>query len=421
MNFAVVLLFSLTLLHNICLPCTAIRFQYSSGRGRHSRTNFDFSGHGGHQYYYRSSYGGRQHNTNGQVDASQDHYKILEVDRSASDRDIKKAYRKKAVKHHPDRSDDPRAAEKFIKINQAYEVLSDRSKRREYDQLSGQGGHAYYHRPQWRQEWQNHQSRQRNHRGEPGFWEILLSQVPLLLILFYLLSALIPAPDHNGEQEEIENNNNSHRRQFSNQALRKEKKRNQEESKYPHLTNLDFDIPGKFTVLLMVSGPVLVTKVEKEKYRRIYDHLLKLKRGYQSERCLSFRKLVLREESDNIGLVDLSYKVWLRCLENHQKLYDEIPQFKVSLDDADSNNEEETVDGIRLDAVCIAWLSRKKLSVIGANLSVDNWIELLLEKDMLNRKVSLLLDGTIVGELKEVDNGCWPQLVVKSDSEYHNG
>lgn len=65
-----------------------------------------------------------------------DYYKILGVDRSASEDEIKRAYRKLALKYHPDRNpDDKQAEDKFKEINEAYQVLSDSEKRARYDQL----------------------------------------------------------------------------------------------------------------------------------------------------------------------------------------------------------------------------------------------------------------------------------------------
>ena len=65
-----------------------------------------------------------------------DYYKILGVDKKASQDDIKKAYRKLAVKYHPDKNKDNKAAEdKFKLINEANEVLSDPEKRKKYDTL----------------------------------------------------------------------------------------------------------------------------------------------------------------------------------------------------------------------------------------------------------------------------------------------
>lgn len=66
-----------------------------------------------------------------------DYYKILGVEKKASTADIKKAYRKLAMKYHPDRNPDNKAAEEHFKeINEANEVLSDPQKRAKYEQLS---------------------------------------------------------------------------------------------------------------------------------------------------------------------------------------------------------------------------------------------------------------------------------------------
>jgi molecular chaperone DnaJ len=71
---------------------------------------------------------------------AQDFYKILEVDKSATEADIKKAYRKLARKYHPDvNPNDPQAEKKFKDISEAYQTLSDPKKRQEYD-MYGSGG-----------------------------------------------------------------------------------------------------------------------------------------------------------------------------------------------------------------------------------------------------------------------------------------
>jgi len=65
-----------------------------------------------------------------------DYYNILGVDKNASAKDIKKAYRKLARKYHPDvNAGDKRAEERFKEINEAHQVLSDPAKRKKYDQL----------------------------------------------------------------------------------------------------------------------------------------------------------------------------------------------------------------------------------------------------------------------------------------------
>ncbi|HSD60257.1 MAG TPA: molecular chaperone DnaJ [Burkholderiales bacterium] len=71
--------------------------------------------------------------------AKRDYYEVLGVNRDASEEDIKKAYRKLAMKHHPDRNpDDKGAEEKFKEAKEAYEMLSDANKRAAYDRY----GHA---------------------------------------------------------------------------------------------------------------------------------------------------------------------------------------------------------------------------------------------------------------------------------------
>ena len=71
--------------------------------------------------------------------AKRDYYEILGVSKNASDDEIKKAYRKLAVKYHPDKNPGDKEAEaKFKEINEAHDVLSDKQKRARYDQF----GHA---------------------------------------------------------------------------------------------------------------------------------------------------------------------------------------------------------------------------------------------------------------------------------------
>ncbi|MGB0884727.1 MAG: DnaJ domain-containing protein, partial [Flavobacteriales bacterium] len=74
-----------------------------------------------------------------------DFYEILGVDKNADDKQIKKAYRKMAIKYHPDKNPDDASAEaKFKEAAEAYEVLSDGNKRARYDQYghAGMGGAA---------------------------------------------------------------------------------------------------------------------------------------------------------------------------------------------------------------------------------------------------------------------------------------
>ncbi|XP_078407911.1 dnaJ homolog subfamily B member 11 [Cetorhinus maximus] len=76
----------------------------------------------------------------GEVLTGRDFYKILGVSKSASVKDIKKAYRKLALQLHPDRNpDDPAAQDKFQDLGAAYEVLSDEEKRKQYDMYGEEG------------------------------------------------------------------------------------------------------------------------------------------------------------------------------------------------------------------------------------------------------------------------------------------
>ncbi|XP_043940483.1 dnaJ homolog subfamily B member 1 [Protopterus annectens] len=68
-----------------------------------------------------------------------DYYKILGIQKGSSDEEIKKAYRKQALKYHPDKNKSPGAEEKFKEIAEAYDVLSDQKKRDIYDKYGEEG------------------------------------------------------------------------------------------------------------------------------------------------------------------------------------------------------------------------------------------------------------------------------------------
>jgi len=74
-----------------------------------------------------------------------DYYEILGVAKNASENEIKKAYRKLALKYHPDRNKgDSQAEEKFKQISEAYAVLSDKDKKQQYDTFGSSGFHQRY-------------------------------------------------------------------------------------------------------------------------------------------------------------------------------------------------------------------------------------------------------------------------------------
>ena len=71
--------------------------------------------------------------------AKRDYYEVLGVSKGASQDEIKKAYRKLALQHHPDHNDEPGSEEKFKELSEAYGVLSDQEKRARYDRGGFEG------------------------------------------------------------------------------------------------------------------------------------------------------------------------------------------------------------------------------------------------------------------------------------------
>ena len=97
-----------------------------------------------------------------------DYYATLDVPRTASQADIKKAFRKLAREFHPDVAKDKKCAEeKFKEVNEAYEVLSDPEKRKKYDELGAnwKSGAEFRPPPGWEQSFGGGR---RTHSAGPG-------------------------------------------------------------------------------------------------------------------------------------------------------------------------------------------------------------------------------------------------------------
>jgi len=75
---------------------------------------------------------------------AKDYYAVLGITKSATEDDVKKAYRKQALKYHPDKNKSPGAEDKFKEIAEAYEVLSDPKKKGVYDRFGEEGERMLY-------------------------------------------------------------------------------------------------------------------------------------------------------------------------------------------------------------------------------------------------------------------------------------
>ena len=103
-----------------------------------------------------------------------DYYKILEVERSATADQVKRAYRKLARKYHPDVSKEKNAEARFKEVQEAYEVLKDPEKRAAYDQLGSdyRGGQSFKPPPEWGR---NFEFRSGGGREDAGFSDFFSS------------------------------------------------------------------------------------------------------------------------------------------------------------------------------------------------------------------------------------------------------
>jgi curved DNA-binding protein len=94
-----------------------------------------------------------------------DYYKILGIDKKASQAEIKKKFRKLAIQYHPDKNpNDVKAENKFKEVNEAYEVLGDANKRKKYDEL----GSNWKHYDQYKNARQGRRAGNYQYSGEYG-------------------------------------------------------------------------------------------------------------------------------------------------------------------------------------------------------------------------------------------------------------
>ncbi|CAN9499757.1 unnamed protein product [Ophioblennius macclurei] len=113
---------------------------------RHRGDRQDASTNGESESASAKSYTAEQLEAVRKIKSCKDYYQILGVEKTASEEDLKKAYRKLALKFHPDKNHAPGATEAFKAIGNAYAVLSNTEKRRQYDQYGEERTHPTRHR-----------------------------------------------------------------------------------------------------------------------------------------------------------------------------------------------------------------------------------------------------------------------------------
>jgi hypothetical protein len=149
------------------------------------------------------------------ADQEQDHYSVLGLTKSSSPKEIKSAYRRLALKWHPDKNENSKeSAQMFVQIGEAYEILSDAGKKREYDEGSQeQRFHHHHHQRQnmneqrwreyherrrrqaeemWRRE-QERQAREQQRQVEFQRWKVKLSEThhPSASLMFYVMNGVL--------------------------------------------------------------------------------------------------------------------------------------------------------------------------------------------------------------------------------------
>ena len=131
-----------------------------------------------------------------------DYYKILGVPRTATELQIKKAYRKLALELHPDKNTSPNAHDQFIKLTEAFEVLKSPKTRNHYDAIFQNSSSSYTSRQQeWKSDVEQKASKARG-KGEKYakdfdyFTEKVIKQTTLMLLLEIVLSLVFADITH---------------------------------------------------------------------------------------------------------------------------------------------------------------------------------------------------------------------------------
>ncbi len=178
------------------------------------RFKFNFNGGG---FHYRSSRGGgyqqqqQQRYQRAQQFQKKNYYSILGLTSSASEQDVRKAFKTLARKYHPDRNDAPEAKNKFVEINEAHSVLSDKALRREYDaerRIHTQSNHRHQnHQYHGHQQWHYRKPRRRESTNHPfmhsfAYFFINILIWTSLLIFAWSLLGYQDGDDENSEEEE---------------------------------------------------------------------------------------------------------------------------------------------------------------------------------------------------------------------------
>lgn len=133
-----------------------------------------------------------------------DYYKILGVSKSATSDDIRKAYRKLALQYHPDRNKTKEAESKFKEINEAYEVLSDKQKKQQYDNdVYNPNSNPHYGNNYYKPS--SNSAYERGGYQKPGKLEIIIGIILLLLHLSNM------AKTQKREREKLREYHNRHR------------------------------------------------------------------------------------------------------------------------------------------------------------------------------------------------------------------